>query len=334
VSLLTLYVKTKEHSENYSRPPPDLIEGKEKYKVEAIRSHQRHGKKKQLQYLIKWKGYPKSDNTWELEENLHAPHLIKEYHRCRLSSSIKGALGRAQQDPSPSWQPLTTPAPPTNSLNPRLPSLTCLCPPGTLTMTPSLHPLLSSLINAVRKAIARRRPSPSLLSTSIPMPPSATTSTALSIAKCLKYLIRPVTLHLLSQPQHHPAHLTMPHPTTAMTPPSPLTPSLPTLSLPWGLTENPQREPHSMSHTPPHPWSKKSCHHCSVSLLLTTPTPLSHLVWHKPSSTSAKMSSVRLCELWPLALPTPSSGGPPLPPNSSQQLGSISTICVTLRVGR
>jgi hypothetical protein len=38
-SILTPYVETKEHGENYSRPPPDLIEGEEQYKVETIRSH-------------------------------------------------------------------------------------------------------------------------------------------------------------------------------------------------------------------------------------------------------------------------------------------------------
>ena len=38
-STLTPYVETKEHGENYSRPPLDLIEGEEQYEVEAIRSH-------------------------------------------------------------------------------------------------------------------------------------------------------------------------------------------------------------------------------------------------------------------------------------------------------
>jgi hypothetical protein len=38
-SLLTPFVETKEHRENYSWPPPDLINDKEQYKVEAIRSH-------------------------------------------------------------------------------------------------------------------------------------------------------------------------------------------------------------------------------------------------------------------------------------------------------
>jgi hypothetical protein len=38
-STLTPYVETKEHGENYSRPPLDLIGGKEQYKVKTIRSH-------------------------------------------------------------------------------------------------------------------------------------------------------------------------------------------------------------------------------------------------------------------------------------------------------
>jgi hypothetical protein len=38
-SILSPYVETKEHGKNYSRPPPNLIEGKEQYEVETIRSH-------------------------------------------------------------------------------------------------------------------------------------------------------------------------------------------------------------------------------------------------------------------------------------------------------
>jgi hypothetical protein len=38
-SLLAPYIETMEHSENYSRPPPDMIEGEEQYEVEAIRAH-------------------------------------------------------------------------------------------------------------------------------------------------------------------------------------------------------------------------------------------------------------------------------------------------------
>jgi hypothetical protein len=38
-SLLTPYIKTSEHGTNYMRPPPDMIEGEEQYKVEAIQAH-------------------------------------------------------------------------------------------------------------------------------------------------------------------------------------------------------------------------------------------------------------------------------------------------------
>lgn len=33
------------------------------------------------QYLVKWKGYPESDNTWEPMENIHSPELIKAFHK-------------------------------------------------------------------------------------------------------------------------------------------------------------------------------------------------------------------------------------------------------------
>jgi hypothetical protein len=30
------YIKTMEHGENYSRPPPDMVKGEEQYEDEAI----------------------------------------------------------------------------------------------------------------------------------------------------------------------------------------------------------------------------------------------------------------------------------------------------------
>jgi hypothetical protein len=46
--------------------------------VEQIHSHRTWGRSKTLQYLIKWKGYPESDNTWENANQIHAPELIKK----------------------------------------------------------------------------------------------------------------------------------------------------------------------------------------------------------------------------------------------------------------
>src|SRR5260221_12831745 len=57
-SLLSPYRETNAHGPNYSRPPPDLIEGEEEYKVERIINHQHTGRARTLQYLVKWIGYP------------------------------------------------------------------------------------------------------------------------------------------------------------------------------------------------------------------------------------------------------------------------------------
>jgi chromodomain-containing protein len=80
-SLLSPYHKSPEHGPNYSRPPPDLLEGGEEYKVEHIVNHQHSGRAKALQYLIKWEGYSEADNTWEPADQVHAPDLIATYHR-------------------------------------------------------------------------------------------------------------------------------------------------------------------------------------------------------------------------------------------------------------
>jgi hypothetical protein len=57
--------------------------------VEQICSHRTWGQRKTLQYLIKWKGYPESDNTWEDTDQIHAPILIKLYHQALPSASLK-----------------------------------------------------------------------------------------------------------------------------------------------------------------------------------------------------------------------------------------------------
>ena len=63
MSLLTPYVETPAHGLNFMRPPPDLVEGEEEWKVETILSHRYFGRQKKLQYLVKWQGYLDSDNT-------------------------------------------------------------------------------------------------------------------------------------------------------------------------------------------------------------------------------------------------------------------------------
>ena len=76
-SLLTPYKETSAHGPNFPRPIPDIVEGQEEYEVERVLASRRRGRKKQLQLLIKWKGYPEADNTWEPVEGVFAPQLVK-----------------------------------------------------------------------------------------------------------------------------------------------------------------------------------------------------------------------------------------------------------------
>jgi Chromo (CHRromatin Organisation MOdifier) domain len=108
-SLLSPYTETNVHRPNFVRPPPELIQGEKEYEVECIINHRNIGQGKALQYLIKWKGYPESDNTWEPTSHLHALQLIKEYQRRIGKSSIKAMLKRQPGEPSETLPPIPHP---------------------------------------------------------------------------------------------------------------------------------------------------------------------------------------------------------------------------------
>ena len=63
--LLRPYIENEIHGANFPQPPPELLEGEEVYEVESIVKHRRRGWG--YQYLLKWKGYPLTDATWESE---------------------------------------------------------------------------------------------------------------------------------------------------------------------------------------------------------------------------------------------------------------------------
>jgi hypothetical protein len=81
VDLLTLYVETEFHGPNYMRPPPDLIDGEEEYKVESILKSRRYSRGCKVQYLVKWKGYADSDNEWVNWDDMHANEALEEFKR-------------------------------------------------------------------------------------------------------------------------------------------------------------------------------------------------------------------------------------------------------------
>jgi hypothetical protein len=81
-SLLTRYKETDAHGPNYPGQVPDIVEGQEEYEVEKIlaSSYKGRGRKRKLHLLIKWKGYPDAENTWEPIEGVFAPQLIEEFY--------------------------------------------------------------------------------------------------------------------------------------------------------------------------------------------------------------------------------------------------------------
>ncbi len=61
-------------------PPPIIIDDVPEYEVEQIiDSHVRRGR---TEYLVKWKDYPREENTWEPRSMFtHSEETIEEFHR-------------------------------------------------------------------------------------------------------------------------------------------------------------------------------------------------------------------------------------------------------------
>ena len=122
VSLLTPYLETLAHRPNFFRPPPDLINGEEEQEVECILDHHFFGRNWKLQYLIKWKGFPDSNNEWVSPNHMHAPDMIRADHKWRPLLAIKTLSTGWQTISSLATCPLTPSIPLTSP-----PSLPQLC---------------------------------------------------------------------------------------------------------------------------------------------------------------------------------------------------------------
>ena len=56
-----------------------IVLGNKEFEIEAILTHQTY-KNRETRYLIKWKGYDTSKNTWEPESNLsNAEEELNDY---------------------------------------------------------------------------------------------------------------------------------------------------------------------------------------------------------------------------------------------------------------
>src|SRR5712691_5454499 len=79
VTLLSPYKETPEHGRNFPAPPPDLIDGQEEWEVERVVGMRHFGRKKKLQYRVRWKGYAEAHDSWESADDIHAPDLVTEF---------------------------------------------------------------------------------------------------------------------------------------------------------------------------------------------------------------------------------------------------------------
>ena len=80
-ALLSPYVETKEYGVNFTEPSPDLIDGEAEWEVERILGSRHHRRKKELQYLIKWKGYSAAHNSCESVNNVNTSELFEEFYQ-------------------------------------------------------------------------------------------------------------------------------------------------------------------------------------------------------------------------------------------------------------
>jgi hypothetical protein len=79
IDLLTPYRETIMHGPNYQRPVPELVDGEEEYSVEKILDSRKFGRRRRLQYLVKWEGYPDSDNMWVDKDDVFADDKVREF---------------------------------------------------------------------------------------------------------------------------------------------------------------------------------------------------------------------------------------------------------------
>jgi hypothetical protein len=79
IDLLTPYRETIMHGPNYQRLVPDLVDGEEEYSVEKILDSRKFSRRQRLQYLVKWEGYPDSDNMWVDKDDIFADDKVQEF---------------------------------------------------------------------------------------------------------------------------------------------------------------------------------------------------------------------------------------------------------------
>jgi hypothetical protein len=107
IDLLTPYRETITHGPNYQRPVPDLVDGEEEYSVEKILDSRKFGRRQRLQYLVKWEGYPDSDNMWVDKDDVFADDKVREFKASNPAKETHIRSLSSAKSPYPSALPLS-----------------------------------------------------------------------------------------------------------------------------------------------------------------------------------------------------------------------------------
>jgi hypothetical protein len=105
IDLLTPYKETIMHGPNFTRPTPELVDGEEEYSVEKILDSRHFGRRRRLQYLVKWEGYPDAENMWVDKDDVFADDKVREFKASNPDASThirKASLTKSPHSPLPS----------------------------------------------------------------------------------------------------------------------------------------------------------------------------------------------------------------------------------------
>jgi hypothetical protein len=166
IDLLTPYRETTMHGPNFTRPTPELIDGEEEYSVEKILDSRHFGRRRRLQYLVKWEGYPDADNMWVDKDDVFADDKVQEFKNSNpdAATHIRGTSSAKSSHP-----------PTTTLSNSFITTLDCICLLMATTTSPMsipLEPLLTPLSHYRKSTpLTPLFLSPSLSSTSQPCNP-------------------------------------------------------------------------------------------------------------------------------------------------------------------
>ena len=91
------------HSPNWIELPPDIIEGEPEWEVEQVLQSRHFGRTKKKQYLVHWKGYLPSHDSWVNKSDMNAADLVTDFyasHPAAIRSCIKAMETTEEYSPS------------------------------------------------------------------------------------------------------------------------------------------------------------------------------------------------------------------------------------------